>query len=103
MKGKLVRDKIPEIIQQSGLTPVIETASPENYRQYVKAKLQEELNEYLSSENVDELADIIEVCFAAATLQGLSQNKLLDVVENKRKQRGGFTQRIIWLGNTVTA
>jgi hypothetical protein len=56
MRGKLVRDRIPEIILQAGLTPVIETASPEDYGRYVRAKLEEELEEYLSSGDVAEVA-----------------------------------------------
>jgi predicted house-cleaning noncanonical NTP pyrophosphatase (MazG superfamily) len=43
MRGKLVRDRIPEIILQAWLIPVIETASPEDYGRYVRAKLRRSL------------------------------------------------------------
>ena len=76
MRGKLVCDRIPEIILRAGLTPVIETAAPEDYGRYVHAKLAEELAEYLSSEDVAEVADLIEVCFAAAALHGVDQDEL---------------------------
>jgi predicted house-cleaning noncanonical NTP pyrophosphatase (MazG superfamily) len=97
--GKLVRDRIPEIIQQSGCTPVIETASPEDYPRYVRAKLKEELEEYLGSGDVAELADLVEVCFSAAVLHGVSQDELLAIARDKRQQRGGFEKRLVWMGN----
>lgn len=99
LRGKLVRDRIPEIIQQAGHVPVIETASPQDYGRYVRAKLQEELEEYLSSGDVTEVADLIEVCFAAAALHGVDQDELLAIARDKRQQRGGFDDRVVWLGN----
>ncbi len=99
MRGKLVRDRIPEIILQAGLVPVIETASPEDYDRYVRAKLQEELEEYLSSGDVAEVADLVEVCFAAAALHGVNQDELLAITRDKRAQRGGFDDRLVWMGN----
>ncbi|MBV9032418.1 MAG: nucleoside triphosphate pyrophosphohydrolase [Pseudonocardiales bacterium] len=99
MRGKLVRDRIPEIILQAGLTPVIETASPEDYGRYVRAKLEEELEEYLSSGDVAEVADLVEVCFAAAALHGVGQDELLALARDKRQERGGFDSRLVWMGN----
>ncbi|MGH3871583.1 MAG: hypothetical protein ACRDSR_08740 [Pseudonocardiaceae bacterium] len=99
MRGKLVRDRIPEIILQAGLIPVIETASPEDYGRYVRAKLEEELEEYLSSGDVTEVADLVEVCFAAAALHGVGPDELLAIARDKRQQRGGFDDRLVWMGN----
>ncbi|GIE92370.1 hypothetical protein [Actinoplanes regularis] len=42
-----------------------------------------------------------EVCFAAAAVQGVSRSDLLAMAERKREQRGGFDDRIVWLGNTT--
>jgi predicted house-cleaning noncanonical NTP pyrophosphatase (MazG superfamily) len=101
LRGKLVRDRIPEIIRRSGCTPIIETASPADYEQYVRAKLQEELREYLESGDATELADLIEVCFAAAALRGIDQTELLALTKDKRRQRGAFAKRLVWLGNNA--
>ena len=68
LRGKLVRDRIPEIILGNGLVPIVETASPQDYGRYVRAKLKEELAEYLSSGDVVEVADLVEVCFAVDTV-----------------------------------
>ncbi|MGH3915530.1 MAG: hypothetical protein ACRDTC_19300 [Pseudonocardiaceae bacterium] len=99
MRGKLVRDRIPEIIRREGLIPVVETASPQDYGGYVRAKLKEELAEYLGSGDVAELADLVEVCFAAAALHGVGPEELLAIALDKRQQCGGFDDRLVWLGN----
>lgn len=99
LRGKLVRDRIPEIIVREGLVPIVETASPQDYDRYVCAKLEEELAEYLSSGDVAEVADLVEVCFAAAALHGVGPDELLAIARDKRQQRGGFDDRLVWLGN----
>jgi predicted house-cleaning noncanonical NTP pyrophosphatase (MazG superfamily) len=97
--GKLVRDRIPEIIRQSGSTPIVRTARGDEYAAYVNAKLTEELDEYLGADDVTELADLVEVCFAAAALHGVSRDDLLEMARRKRESRGGFDRRVVWLGN----
>jgi predicted house-cleaning noncanonical NTP pyrophosphatase (MazG superfamily) len=99
VRGKLVRDRIPEIIKREGLVPLVEPAPRHEYNQYVNAKLQEELHEYLASGDVEELADLIEVCFAAADSKGVGREQLLEIVRDKRERRGGFAERLIWYGN----
>ncbi|HEX6967646.1 MAG TPA: nucleoside triphosphate pyrophosphohydrolase, partial [Micromonosporaceae bacterium] len=99
LRGKLVRDRVPEIIRQAGLVPITEPAPPHLLGQYVDAKLQEELHEYLTSGDVEELADLIEVCFAAAKCKGVSPEQLLEIAREKRDRRGGFSERMIWFGN----
>lgn len=49
--NKLVRDKIPQIIEQSGKQAIIEEVAGEEYLELLKAKLGEELQEYLDSES----------------------------------------------------
>ena len=46
-----------------------------------------------------ELADLVEVCFAAAALHGVDQDQLLEIARDKRQQRGGFDSRLVWMGN----
>ncbi|WP_285559297.1 nucleoside triphosphate pyrophosphohydrolase [Actinoplanes regularis] len=99
--GKLVRDRIPEIIRRDGWEPIMRIAGEDEYRHCLHAKLREELDEYFADENPGELADLIEVCFAAAAVQGVSRSDLLAMAERKREQCGGFDDRIVWLGNTA--
>ena len=57
--NKLVRDRIPEIIQASGKTCVTETLSSDAYLRMLDAKLDEELAEYHQDQNIEELADLL--------------------------------------------
>ena len=58
---KLVRDRIPEIIEASGKSCVTEILSDADYLELLDAKLDEELAEYHKDQNVEELADLLEV------------------------------------------
>jgi len=98
---KLVRDKIPAIIcgQGHGQDPLIYTASDGEYRERLRDKLLEEVNEFLTSGDLDELADILEVVYALAAQQGIPPGQLEEFRAQKAEERGGFTARIIWCGN----
>ena len=50
--NKLVRDRIPEIIESSGRTCVTEILSDEDYLKMLDAKLDEELAEYHADQNL---------------------------------------------------
>ena len=92
---KLVRDKIPEIIEAQGKTCVTEILTEEAYIQLLDAKLNEELAEYQESKSLEELADLLEVMEATAIARGYSWEQLLQVRDEKRNQRGGFADRIL--------
>lgn len=95
--NKLVRDKIPEIIEADGRkckTTVVENM--ENYKQMMISKLKEEVEEYVQSGEVEELADILEVIFALSqNVHEVDVNKLESIRIEKRKERGGFDLKII--------
>ena len=74
--NKLVRDRIPEIIEASGKTCVTEILSDEDYLHMVDAKLDEELAEYHKDQNIEELADLMEVIHAAAVARGYTLEEL---------------------------
>lgn len=93
--NKLVRDLIPEVIRESGKECEIEVAPKEERAGLLEAKLMEEVNEYISDKNLEELADIIEVLFGLADNLGYSEEDLLNKREEKLKARGGFKEGII--------
>ena len=74
--NKLVRDRIPEIIEASGKNCVTEILSDADYLKMLDAKLDEELAEYHKDQTVEELADLLEVIFAAATARGCELEQL---------------------------
>ena len=93
--NKLVRDRIPEIIESSGKTCLTATLSDEAYIHMLDLKLNEELTEYQESKSMEELADLIEVIAAVAKARGCSWEELLRIRNQKRGKRGGFEKRIL--------
>ena len=92
--NKLVRDKIPEIIIANGENPITYTLNADEYTQELYRKLKEEVNEFLQDENVEELADILEVIHGIAASKQLTFEDLEKVRIEKRNKRGGFEKRI---------
>ena len=92
--NKLVRDRIPEIIESSGRTCVTEILSEEDYLNMLDAKLDEELAEYHADQNIEELADLMEVIRACAVARGYTVEALEQVRAAKAAARGGFEKRI---------
>jgi predicted house-cleaning noncanonical NTP pyrophosphatase (MazG superfamily) len=93
---KLVRDKIPEIIRKNaGRAPLTHIATPAEYRLRLRDKLLEEVNEFLASGDVGEIADIQEVLDAILEDLEFPKTKLEAVKVKKAKERGRFQKRII--------
>jgi predicted house-cleaning noncanonical NTP pyrophosphatase (MazG superfamily) len=92
--NKLVRDRIPEVIEMSGRSCSTSILSQEEYAKELQIKLQEEVQEYIEAQNVEELADILEVLFALAKVHGATEADLIRTRELKRDERGGFDERI---------
>ena len=96
--NKLVRDKIPEIIEKNGEKPYIKILEDNEYKMELEKKLLEEYNEVLktesSEERVEELADMIEVINSLATLENKSLEDVIKIANNKREKRGGFDKKI---------
>lgn len=92
---KLVRDKIPEIIEMSGKQCEIEILSDEKYLEMIDKKLDEELAEYHKNRNIEELADLLEVIYAATKARGYSIEDLEIVRAEKTEKRGGFDKKIL--------
>ena len=92
---KLVRDKIPEIIEKSGKQYEIEILSDEKYLEMIDKKLDEELAEYHKDKNLEELADLLEVIYAATKARGHSIEELEKVRTEKAEKRGNFDKKIL--------
>lgn len=94
---KLVRDRIPEIIRSKGNRCVTQVLSDEAYLKMVDAKLDEELAEYHADQNLEELADLMEVIYAAAEARGYTRQQLEQVREKKEQERGAFREKLLLL------
>ena len=93
--NKLVRDRIPDIIEESGKACVTEILSDEEYLRMVDAKLDEELAEYHKDQNIEELADLMEVIYAAAVARGYTIEQLEKARAKKAEKRGAFQKKIL--------
>lgn len=91
---KLVRDKIPEIINAQGKTAVTSILPDDAYLLQLHRKLQEEMGEYMENHCAEEICDIIEVLYAIADTMGISPAQLEALRRQKAKERGGFSRRI---------
>lgn len=91
---KLVRDKIPSLIRESGETPITRVLEDEEYRLQLEKKLDEEVQEFHSGRNIEELADILEVVLALNESLGSTKEDLIAAYQQKREARGGFSDRI---------
>lgn len=96
--NKLVRDKIPEIIQGNGEKPVTRILDEVEYKSELEKKLNEEYQEVLgattSEDRIEELADMLEIIDALAALEGKTLGDVVEVAKQKKLKRGGFEQRI---------
>ncbi len=94
--NKLVRDKIPEILDQKGVLYEKRIASAEEYRAELIKKLGEETQEFLVEGDTEELADVLEVIEAIKKLP--EYENVEKIRDRKREERGGFEERIILKG-----
>lgn len=92
---KLVRDEIPERIEENGEIPEIHAADGEEYGRRLRAKLDEEVTEYHEDRSVGELVDILEVVHALRERHGVSAAELRRRREAKADERGQFADGIV--------
>ncbi|MDQ1146068.1 putative house-cleaning noncanonical NTP pyrophosphatase (MazG superfamily) [Bacillus sp. SORGH_AS 510] len=96
--NKLVRDRIPEIIEKTEKHFTTRILDNEEYIKELKNKSFEELEEYVNAENdqdsIEELADLLEIIHALAECHGASIEKVEEVRKNKAEKRGGFKDKI---------
>ena len=99
--NKLVRDLIPDIIEQSGGACRTEILTDEEYLRMLDAKLDEELAEYHNDQNIEELADLLELIRAAAIARGYTLEELETVRAEKAEKRGAFEKKIFLIDVTT--
>jgi predicted house-cleaning noncanonical NTP pyrophosphatase (MazG superfamily) len=92
---KLIRDRIPEIIEAKGEACVYHVASDDEYRRKLYEKLGEETSELATARDANEIADVLEVVDAIVELEGFSRDEVERVKREKFEKRGGFSRRFI--------
>ncbi|WP_135829364.1 nucleoside triphosphate pyrophosphohydrolase [Halorussus halobius] len=92
---KLVRDEIPDIVRESGETPVTHVAEGEEYRRRLREKLCEEAAEFRESGDLAELADVLDVVEAIRETEDVDPETVARHREEKTDERGGFAEGIV--------
>jgi predicted house-cleaning noncanonical NTP pyrophosphatase (MazG superfamily) len=92
---KLIRDRIPEIIEKHGNKAIVEVLDEQDFAKYLKLKLAEEMQEYLDSGSVEELADLVEVVYALLDCAGVSHAEFEAIRKAKVEERGSFTKKLL--------
>ena len=90
-----MRDRIPEIIGQSGSEDTVNELSDLSFLPILEIKLKEEIEEYLESRESEELADLLEIIYRIAELRGSSKDELESTRLRKREEKGGFEKNLI--------
>jgi predicted house-cleaning noncanonical NTP pyrophosphatase (MazG superfamily) len=95
--NKLVRDKIPKIILESGKKCEYIVLSEEEYIVNLKSKLLEEAQELICAKTkkdiIEELVDLTEILNAIMDYENVSSGTLETVRKEKSKQKGNFQKR----------
>ena len=96
---KLVRDRIPEIMDREGVRYEVGTLDRDAFREALLAKVVEEAEELRAAasrgEVVKEIADVYEVLDALMALEGIDAGEVRDVQTARRRDRGGFERRLV--------
>ena len=96
--NKLVRDRIPQIIEATGKKYTTRVLNDKEYIDELKKKSFEELQEYVETDTkedaIEELADVLEIMHALAEYHGSSMEEIEEVRRSKAAKRGGFKEKI---------
>lgn len=91
---KLVRDKIPEIIEKAGKKYSMRILSLEELKKESLLKIKEEYEELEKAqtpqEQKEELADLFEIIDAFMDAHQFSKEEIQQIREKKKEKRGGF-------------
>ena len=92
--NKLVRDKITDIIEADGRIAKYRILDDNEYRQELNKKLREEVREYIEDNNIEELADIVEVVYGILNSMDVSIEEFEKIRMGKQEKRGAFVKKI---------
>lgn len=95
--NKLVRDRIPEIIENDHKTCATRILDNNEYLECLKTKLLEECHEVMDAEGEDikkEIADVLEVLEALENTLHIDHKEILSIKEKKARSNGAFKNKI---------
>ena len=93
--NKLVRDRIPEILNEEGKEYSIVKCSEYDILAYAKKKLLEEAMEFVENPCAEEAADIIEILKFMCSRIGVYEIQVEAAAISKYARKGGFQENYI--------
>jgi predicted house-cleaning noncanonical NTP pyrophosphatase (MazG superfamily) len=100
MYHKAIRDKIPEIIRNSGNHCEVKIITDPEFLVAMEKKLHEELAEYEETKSIEELVDLLEVIYRIAELKGINENEIAVMRKQKNDDRGGFSKNLFLINTS---
>lgn len=95
---KLVRDRIPEIMAETGNAVEVLTLDHKAHINALKEKLKEEVEEVFRAKSreeiIEEIADVAEVLDALALKLSIRKSEIEEKKRNKSIKKGGFDRGI---------
>lgn len=93
--NKLVRDKIPSNINSCpDKNATYKILSDEEYITELNKKLLEESNEFVCENDIEELADLLEVIETIMKVKNLTWDEVRKIQMEKKEKKGGFENKI---------
>ena len=93
--NKLVRDKIPQLIEESGRKQTSRVLNEGEYFNALIDKIIEEIEEFRASGEEEEIADVYEALDCLVKLKGYEPMHIDYIRLIKREARGSFKERIL--------
>lgn len=98
---KLIRDKIPEVIEANNGKYELRVMEEDEFRKELKKKLIEEVKEVIEAEKSElgkELADILELIKSIGESENISFKLIEEKQKQRREERGSFKKKLflIW-------
>lgn len=93
--NKLVRDNIPQLIEQSGREYTSRIMSEKEYYEALLNKIVEEIEEFRISDNEEEIADIYEALDCLVRLKEYEPMHIDYLKLIKREARGSYKDRVL--------
>ena len=96
MKPKLVRDHIPDIIEETGSICVVSYVDDfKHHTIQLRNKMTEEIEEFIDNPSYSEAADVVEVIKTLCQMNGLEWESVLSAAVDKNETHGGFLRGVI--------
>tara|TARA_R100000005_G_C4891601_1_gene138158 strand:+ start:258 stop:575 length:318 start_codon:yes stop_codon:yes gene_type:complete len=92
---KLVRDKIPQIIEEDGKSCIYSAVEGAALESYAKKKLREEIEEFLADPCAEEAGDVMEVFHLLCDIYDIKDSQIMASSTAKRVTRGGFNEGFV--------